>query len=675
MIDAAALARLEVALVARHGGEQQERIRRGLAQVAVRWWAEDGSAEELAAFAGEQLLVEPASLEETARRLEYALEMLDGHATEAARELARFQSLDEGPSRPVDGLLASFSPAAHVDDDLFRSKVAFAVLLNWPLATLQQRLEQGPGWSREQWAQARLAGRFEHRLPAAVQQEIDRAQAAAERYIDGYNVHMDRLVDARGRTLFPAGLRLVSHWGLRDEIRAQYGQAGGLERQRLIAAVMARIVRQEIPAAVIDSSELQWDVAANRVRPAAGAGAGGGGAGVGGAAGSGGGWQEAAGEDDQRYRRLLDYFRAQRGADRYFPDLPTHIERAYTLQREMPEQRVRTLLESVLLSPTARKVGERVGKRLGRKLEPFDLWYTGFRPKSTLDEQALDRLTRQRYPTVARFQEDLPRLLGQLGFAGERAAFFAERIVVDPARGPGHAYGARLRDGKARLRTRFGSQGMDYKGFNIAIHELGHNVEQVISGTLVDHTLLAGVPNNGFTEAFAFLFQARDLQLLGQQQPADLQSEALRVLARFWDAFEISGVAILDTEIWHWLYAHPEATPAELRQATVELALGLWNRYYAPVFGVKDVLLPAIYSHIVCFGLYTPDYPLGMLITFQLEQYLKGRRLGEEMERMCRLGRLAPDVWMRQAVGSPVDSAPLLAAAEEALRVLGAAGR
>jgi hypothetical protein len=35
----------------------------------------------------------------------------------------------------------------------------------------------------------------------------------------------------------------------------------------------------------------------------------------------------------------------------------------------------------------------------------------------------------------------------------------------------------------------------------------------------VDHTLLAGVPNTAFTEALAFLFQARDLKLLGRPAP------------------------------------------------------------------------------------------------------------------------------------------------------------
>ena len=38
-----------------------------------------------------------------------------------------------------------------------------------------------------------------------------------------------------------------------------------------------------------------------------------------------------------------------------------------------------------------------------------------------------------------------------------------------------------MRTDNARLRTRIGKDGMDYKGYNIAVHEFGHNVEQTIT--------------------------------------------------------------------------------------------------------------------------------------------------------------------------------------------------
>ncbi|MBW2457175.1 MAG: hypothetical protein JRI68_21855 [Deltaproteobacteria bacterium] len=651
-MDEVTWAAVEKALVDKHGAAQTERIRLGLQQVRARWRVEDGDGAALTAFATEHFLSDPAVLEDTAAHLEYALEMLDGHAYEMERELSRYRELDEGPLRPVDGLIGSYKASAHITEDLFKNKTAFVALLNFPITTLEQRVTMGKKWSRERWALARLTGRFEYRLPADLLQTIKTAESAAEDYIDNYNVHMDRLASPAGSAGFPAGKRLISHWGLRDEIRALYSQgADGLRRQRLIAQVMERIIHQQIPAAVISSDDLDWDAEKNLVS-APGAGK----------------WVKADREPDRRYRRLLDVYRAHRQADPYFPTMPTRIDRAFSRQREIPEPRLRKLLQEVLLSPTAKKVGKLIEKRLGRKLEPFDLWYAGFKASGAPDEGKLDQLTRKRYPTAKAFDDDLPRILKQLGFSRDTAAFVADHIVVDSSRGAGHAAGAQRRADQAHLRTRVGEKGMDYKGYNIAIHELGHNVEQVFSMSKIDHTLLEGVPNSGFTEAFAFLFQARDLELLGKGSKSGAETESLRALDRFWKTYEIAGVGLLDTAIWQWMYDHPEATPAQLREATVRIAKDLWNRFYAPVFGVRDVVLPAIYSHVVAYALYTPNYSLGYLITAQVEGHLKTRKLAAEMERMCRLGQLAPDVWMEQAVSAPISSTALIGAADEALK-------
>ena len=74
-------------------------------------------------------------------------------------------------------------------------------------------------------------------------------------------------------------------------------------------------------------------------------------------------------------------------------------------------------------------------------------------------------------------------------------------------------------------------------------------------------------------------------------------------------------------------------------------------------------------------AMYTPDYPLGHLIAFQIEDYFDARQgpMGEEFERICKLGRLTPDAWMRQAVGSPLSAEALLRATGKALQELTAA--
>jgi hypothetical protein len=655
-------------LVAVHGESQRPRIERGLRQAASLWRRADGDAPAFRALARAQFVSDPSALDQLFHRLEEALEQLEGSALEANRALSRHAQLDLGPMQPVDSLLAAFDASAHLADDLFDGKIAFAALLNFPLTTLEERLGMGERWSRRQWAEARLSGRFARRVPAEVNQAIARALAAADLYISRYNLYPHHLVTGsweRPERFFPQGLRLLSHWNLRDQIKAEYAAPGGLPGQRLLARAMERIAAQEIPAAVVDDPAVDWNPVTDEVRPAPPGSV------------EGGARPPArvspAREPDTRYARILDAFHALRRADPFSPTAPTYLARKFELEREMPEARVVALLEEVLASPLVPEVARLVERRLGRPLEPFDVWYDGFRPRARFAEAELDAATRARWPSAQAFEKDLPRILAGLGFAPERAGFLAEHIAVDPARGSGHALEAGRRGDKPRLRTRVGPGGMDYKGFNIAVHELGHNVEQVFSLYGVDSTLLAGVPGNAFTEAIAFVFQSRDLAVLGLPGP-DAEQRRLQALSDFWATREIAGVALVDIRMWRWLYQHPRATPAELRQATLRIAREVWNQHYAGVLGGRDSTLLAVYSHQVSHPLYLADYPLGHLIAAQIEEHLsRSASLGAEVERMASQGRLTPDLWMQRATGAPVSARALLSAAEEALRA-GAGG-
>ncbi len=638
-------------LIAAHGEAQGERIRRGVAQVARRWWPEDGDDAAFTSFCAANFIAADAELAATAARLEIVLEQIDGHLHEVRRELLTPSDLDTGAIGAADRLLAGLDLAAHTDEDLFRTKVAFLALLNFPVHTLADRLARGSGWDRRTWAQSRMMDRFAERAPAAVLAGITEALARSDRYVAEYNIRLDRVVTADGKRLFPEGLRLISHWGLRDELASHYGEPAGVAKQRLIERVMERIVRQEIPAAAIDNPGVEWCPETNRVRALAGGGARGG--------------EASAREPDTRYEMWLANFHAARALDAYTPTAPTAIARSFDLDRQIPEAEVEALLVSILGSPEVGELAREVSRRLGRPLEPFDIWYSGFKPRAARSESELDRIVSARYPTVAAFQRDLPALLGRMGFAPEKARWLAERIVVDPSRGAGHAMGAVRREDRAHLRTRVGAGGMNYKGYNIAVHELGHNVEQTFSLAAIDRWFLAGVPDNAFTEALAMTFQERDLEVLGVAPPADARdAEALGAL---WASYEIGGVALVDAKAWHWLYDHPAATPAELREAVLGAARDVWNRYYAPAFGRRDVEILAIYSHMVSYPLYLADYPLGHIIAFQLGERLRGAAFGAEFERVARQGRLTPDLWMRGAVGGPISTAPLLAAARKAL--------
>jgi hypothetical protein len=654
-----AVPRLTGELVATHGEAQRTRAQRGLTQVARIWHREDGDEAAFADFVRRNFAGDEATRKALRDRMDRLHEQLDGSLNEITLAFRWQADVEAGPILPFDELTAAYDPGAHIDDDFFANKLAFVVLLNFPLATLEEKLRDGPGWSAEQWAEARLADRYSSRIPAAVNQQISTALADAESYIAGYNIWMHHLLDADGKRLFPAGKRLITHWNLRDELKAQYAEQDGLPRQRMIAQVMERIVGQTIPAVVIDNPHVDWQPASNRVTTAA--------------------VQDSdrsapAGmkiapdrEPDTRYAKLLETYRAARLADPYTPTAPSLIARRFNEDRELPEARVEAMLEEIVGSPLVPRVAQLIAARLGRPLEPFDIWYNGFLPRGKSTEAELDAITKKKYPTAEGFAADIPTILVKLGFSEERARYLAANITVDPSRGAGHAWGAQRRGDKSHLRTRVGADGMDYKGYNIAVHELGHNVEQTFSLNQVPYNALEGVPNTAFTEALAFVFQARDLELLGLAKP-DATSEALTVLDDFWGAYEIGGVALTDMRVWRWMYAHPDATPAELREATLGLAREVWNRFYAPVFGHRDVVLLGIYSHMINSMLYLPDYPVGAMIARQVEQQIaRSGNLGAEFERMTSLGRLTPDLWMQKATGAPVGPAALLEATTRAL--------
>jgi len=658
--------KLENELVAKHGEVQRARAQRGIRQVAQFWRAEDGDEAAFenvirTHFAGDQ-----QTLDALFNRLQFVFESIGGHMTEIARDLQWQSDLDIGPVYPFDELLAGYAPAAHINDDFFADKVAFVALLNFPITTLEERLTQGENWSRRQWAEAALGLYFSKRIPSAVNLEVGKASAEASQYVATYNIWMHHLVDDKGTRLFPAKMRLLEHWNLRDEIKANYSNppAEALPKQRAIQRVFERIVDQSIPEAVVDNPHVDWNPFTNAVKPATVNDAD---EGEGRAAPAS---VTNAREPDTRYAKILQTFRASKLVDPYSPTAPTHIRRSFEEGRQMLESRVQAMLVEVVSSPLVPRVGKLIEQRLGRKLEPFDIWYNGFKARGAYSEAELDAITRKRYPTAAAYKADMANLLVKLGFTKERAEYLAANIEVDPARGSGHALGSGRRGDNPRLRTRVGKEGMDYKGFNIAVHEMGHNVEQVFSLKDIDHYILSGVPNTAFTEALAFVFQHKDLELLGLSTPT-AESRALQTLDSFWGTYEIAGAALVEMAMWHWMYDHPDATPEQLKNATVQISKDVWNKYYAPVFNKRDVVLLGVYAHMVNNFLYLPNYPIGHLIAFQIEEHIDAKgNLGAEFERMSRYGSLPPDMWMKNATGAPVGAGALLQATQRALDVV-----
>lgn len=646
-IDEAVIGKTIGSLIENAGQEHRERIEKGVRQVAALWRESDGTSGEFEAFCSESFISDPGELEQVFRKLQRNAEVLGGHFNKISLELQAPIHLDAGPIHPIDQKFAAFNPGSHLQEDFYKNKIAFMVALNFPSYSLEEKTALGPGWSRLDWAYARVGDVYTSRPPAELSQKAAEVSTETDMYISEYNIFVGQLLDQEGNILFPGGMKLLLHWNLRDEIKSNYGVDGGLPRQQLIHQAMKRIISQEIPVEIINSGEYQWNPYTNELFKD-------------------GEVVEGTPEEAERYRKLQENFHALRAFDPYEPILNTAIRRSFDGGMEISQPDVEELFSEFASSPVLMEVADLIRERLGRDLEAFDIWYDGFKPRSSIPEEKLDEITRKKYPDPAAFERDLPVILTKLGFPGQRADEICSKVAVDPARGSGHAWGAQMRAEKARLRTRIGKDGMDYKGYNIAIHEFGHNVEQTISLHNVDHYALSGVPNTGFTEALAFVFQKQDLALLGLSQ-ADPLHEHLLVLDDLWGTFEIMGVSLVDMNVWKWMYEHPDATPAELKPAVQDIARDVWNKYFAEVFGIRDQTILAVYSHMISYPMYLPNYAVGSLIQFQVEQYLKGRDFAAEIERMYSIGRLIPEEWMKQAVGTGLSPEPMLAAAATAL--------
>ena len=122
-------------------------------------------------------------------------------------------------------------------------------------------------------------------------------------------------------------------------------------------------------------------------------------------------------------------------------------------------------------------------------------------------------------------------------------------------------------------------------------------------------------------------------------------------------------------QMWQWIYAHPDATPKQLCEATVGIAREVWNQYYEPVLGEHDCVLLAVYSHMVNAPMYLPNYPLGHIVQYQLEEHLAKftdpHAFAEEYARIYRLGRLTPQQWLIRAVGAEPSIDPILRAVKQ----------
>ncbi|MDR1169843.1 MAG: hypothetical protein LBK97_03310 [Prevotellaceae bacterium] len=624
----------------------RELIRRGVTLTGDFWIAGDGSPEEFKTFCISNYSQDKKTLSD---RFAKNMETVFGHFSQVGREMQFPIHVENGDLIPIDEIFASWSPFAHVNDDWFGNKLAMILHLNFPYYSLDERNAKGLQWTEDENAAVNLGLYFASRTPGKLQQQAEEIATRAELYISNYNIYMNNIVDEQGKRYFPEDMRLISHWGLRDELKSNYNDRTetGLTKQKLIYDLMIRIINQEIPRELInvkgndycptnskffrDGSETTFER-----------------------------------EKDVRYAFLLELFKSAKASDKYSPLYPDAIKRAFDQSLEMTFEEVETMFTAFLSAPVNEKIGELIGRRLRRPLQAYDIWYDGFKTRSSISEEDLSAKTLKQFPDAKALEKQLPHILQLLGYGKERAEKICQYIAVDAARGSGHAMGAAMKSDISRLRVRVPETGLNYNGFNVAMHEFGHNVEQTVSLYDVGNYLNSGIPNTAFTEALAFLFQKRDLDVLGFREN-NPDKARMAILDNYWNAFEIMGVALVDMYAWKWMYANPDAKPEELKTAIINIAKDVWNKYYASIFDVADSPILAVYSHMISYPLYLAAYPIGHLIEFQLEQHLEGKNFAEEIDRIFRIGHCSPNVWMTKATGAKLSVEPFIKAATDVI--------
>ena len=409
-------------------------ITRGVNQAADFWTEADGSQEDFINFCSENCCKNSAEKEMLFHRLCDNFESILGHNNRVTVELSLPIHVTGYEPLPIDERFAAYNSLSHLNSDMFDNKIAFVVILNFPHFTLKEKTENAEKWSPLEWGYARLGDLFTNRVPAETLQAITAATAAADNYISNYNIYMGRVKANDGSQFWGKDLKLITHWGLRDELKAAYAdKETGKAKQEVIYSIMKTIIDQTIPIDVINKNKYYWYPVANKLFKEGGT------IGI---------YGEP--EGDVRYQYLLNNFKAEKAADAYYTDHSTFIDRTFNDDLEISQSDIEKLFTAFMKTPEVEKVAKLISKKLGRKLRPYDIWYNGFKNRSSVDERTLDRLTQQRYPNKDAFVNDLPNILQTLGFTKEKADFICRHVTVDASVGAGHAWESLMRSDNAR---------------------------------------------------------------------------------------------------------------------------------------------------------------------------------------------------------------------------------
>jgi hypothetical protein len=633
------ISKIKDELISRHSSESAARIEKGVYQLARIWDFSDGSYAGFREFCLNNFLPD-RELTVNLPRITENLVLIGGYLSVIRSKMNEPFSFTDVNELHSDRFFRKAVPSYNP----YTSELAYFLKLNFPVWSLEEKRQRSGDWDRNQWIMNAVGSYYPDR-EVVRNATLTAKQSEFKRYMDNYFFDMHRIMDARGDYPFINVTSLHCHRGLRDNIKEDYTKDGGFERQMLTGIMLEKVFEGKVPLPFLTDKNTRWNPYKNELYRVEGKKLE--------------RIKEYASEDKLRYEGLKTLFAIEQSADSAFANGSTYITRTFE-RANLTVDEIEGIIVELLESPLTTEVSHLIADWVNRDLRPFDVWYSGFQEQSYYSAGFLDSLTREKYPDPGSLEADIVNILKNIGFPEEEAFTIQAGVDVHSVVSGGYSDQPPVPGGKALLTTMFDKRGLDYKGYRVAMHELGHVVCGVYSTLDTDNFLLAGVPTGGITEGVAELFAYKNIEGLGLFPYPDEEKKHLLALATFWYLYEMGGNALTDIRTWKWMYDNPDASVDELRNAVLQISAGIWNSYFSKNFGgTEDCHILSVYNHFITGDLYLFNYFVGGIVSYQLADAFRRDELAPALKESCREGVTLPEIWMHEAIGSGFSLDPL----------------
>jgi hypothetical protein len=628
-------------MVEKFGVNNKEDIEIGIREAKRVWNFEKYKEEEFEKFCLENYKKEEETKDELLEKLSEILHLMTG-PSQVANKIAR-ENIDSEIKKEVeetDRVLANFNLLTRFNEDLYNYKISALIQLNFG-----SRYENKEIKTRRDWKIYRLGNVGESYIPFEISKRYQDIDMKNTEFLNQYLLNFSNIDFADKDIEFKNNLKLMPHWNIRDYAMSLNDDKNGLKKQRALTEVFERVIKGEIPKKFINSDEYIWKIREDKLI------------------------NIKTKEEEKveyigvdRWEYFTKLFEITKEMDQYRKE-KDYIEYRFKNVRELELERVEKLFEDILTSENVEGIVKLIEKKLNRKVESFDIYQLlnfSEEKKEEKKEEKDDEKEKEKlnqYNSLEKLNSKIYDILIKLGFTKEKAEFISKKIIVQKSRSAGHAVPISTLFDVQRLRVKFQDENFDRSNFSTFMHELGHCTEGVISSYFMDHKLLWRIPNTAFTEAIAFNFQYKTDFILDNKEKKD---DDYKVLSTFWQTYNNVLQAKFEIELYKFLYSQKELNKEIIHENSIRIANELWQKYLEKYFGKNEQALLAGYTHILFCDLYLPDYPIGRVIEYQISKFLKDKNFGTEIERICKIGSIKPDSWMKEAVNEEVSANSLL---------------